>query len=185
VGLDRNPLRRRTDRVETWLTLALAAAVMLCGPVVVWWVGTAAYRAAIAAAERQRAQLFQVDAVLLEDSEGLAYTRGDDGGWPVPARARWTAPDGGVRTGKLVTQSPGAAGTVVVIWTDRRGNVVDPSNSPSPSGAALGGGLATALALAAVYASLLLVIRRSLNRRRMASWELEWTVVEPRWSGRR
>jgi hypothetical protein len=185
VGLDRNPLRRRTDRMQAWLALALASAVILCGPLLIWWVGATAYRSALAAAERERAQWFQVDAVLLEDTDGLAYVRGEDGAWPVPAQARWTAPDGAQRTGKVVTESAAAAGTVVVILTDVHGDLVDPSNSPSPSGAALGAGLATALALAAVHASLLLVIRRTLSRRRMASWELEWTVVEPRWSSRR
>jgi hypothetical protein len=184
VGLDRNPLRRRSDRIEAWLAVALAAAVVLCGPVLIWWVGATAYRSSLAAAEREHTQLFQVDAVLLEDADGLAYVRGENGEWPVPARARWTAPDGARRTGKIVTESAAAAGTVVVIWTDVHGNLVDPSNAVTPPGAALGAGLATALALAAVHASLLLVIRRTLHRRRMASWELEWTVVEPRWSSR-
>jgi hypothetical protein len=185
IGLDRNPLRRRTDRVEAWLRLVLAFALAICGPVLVCWVGAVAYRSALAAAEHDRERLFAVDAVLMEDAVGLAYVRGEDGVWPVSVMARWTAPNGGQRTGKVVTETAGAAGSVVVIWTDARGDLVDTANSPSPSGAALGAGLATALGLAAVYASVLLVIRRSLNRRRMASWQLEWAVVEPRWSSRR
>jgi hypothetical protein len=185
IGLDRNPLRRRTDRVEAWIRLVLAFAVALCGPVLVCWVGAVAYRSAHAAAEHEREHLFAVDAVLLEDTVGLAYVRGEDGVWPVSVMARWTAPSGGRRTGKVVTESAGAAGTVVVIWTDARGDVADTTNSLSPSGAALGAGIATALGIAAVHASVLLVIRRSLNRRRMVSWQLEWAVVEPRWSSRR
>jgi hypothetical protein len=185
IGLDRNLLRRRTDRVEAWLRLALAVAAVVCGPVLVSWVGAAAYGSTLAAAERDREHLFPVDAVLMEDTVGLAYVQGEDGVWPVSVMARWTAPNGGQRTGQVITESAGAAGAVVVIWTDVRGNVVDRANSPSPSGAALGAGIVTALGIAAIHASILLVVRRSLNRRRMASWELEWAVVEPRWSSRR
>jgi hypothetical protein len=184
-GLDRNPLRRRTDRVEAWLRLALACAVVLCGPVLIGWAGTAAYRSVLAATERERGRLYQVDAVLLEDAAGLAYVRGEEAGWPVPARARWTAPDGRLRTGDVVTDTAAAAGTVIVIWTDAHGDIVDTTHGRTPAGAAVGAGLAAGLAIAAGYAGALLVIRRTLHRRRMAGWQLEWTVVEPRWSGRR
>jgi hypothetical protein len=185
LGLDRNPLRRRTDRVEAWLRLALACAVVLCGPVLIGWAGTAAYRSVLAATDRERARLYQVDAVLLQDAVGLAYVRGEEAGWPVPTRARWTAPDGRQRTGELVTETAAPAGSEIVIWTDLHGDIVDTTHGRTPAGAAVGAGLAVGLAIAGVYSSLLLVIRRSLNRRRMASWQLEWTVVEPRWSGRR
>src|SRR4051812_30259345 len=124
-GLDRNPLRRRIDRAEAWFRLALACAVMLCGPVLIGWTGTAAYRSVLAATDRERGRLYQVDAVLLEDAVGLAYVRGEEVGWPVPARARWTAPDGDQRTGDVVTDTAAAAGTVIVIWTDLHGDIVD------------------------------------------------------------
>src|SRR6185503_606504 len=129
--------------------------------------------------------LYPVDAVLLEDAVGLAYVRGEEAGWPVPARARWTAPDGHQRTGDVVTDTAADAGTVIVIWTDVHGDIVDTTHGRTPAGAAVGAGLAVTLGVGAVYTSLLLVIRRTLHRRRMASWQLEWTVVEPRWSGRR
>jgi hypothetical protein len=184
-GLDRNPLRRRTDRVEAWLRLSLACAVVLFGPVLIGWAGTAAYRSVLAATDHERGRLYEVDAVLLEDAVGLAYVRGEEAGWPVPARARWTAPNGDQRTGDVVTDTAAAAGTVIVIWTDVHGDIVDTKHGRTPAGAAVGAGLAVGLAIAAVYSSLLLVIRRTLHRRRMASWQLEWTVFEPRWSGRR
>ena len=184
-GLDRNPLRRRTDRAEAWLRLALTCAVVLCGPVLIGWAGTAAHRNVLAATDRERGRLYPVNAVLLEDAVGLAYVRGEEAGWPVPTRARWTAPDGGKRTGDVVTDMAAAAGTVIVIRTDVHGDVVDTTHGRTPAGAAVGAGLAVGLGIAAVYSSLLLVVRRSLNQRRMASWQLEWSLVEPRWSGRR
>ena len=185
LGLDRNPLRRRTDRVEAWVRLALACAVVLCGPALVGWAGTAAYRSVLVTTERERGRLYPVDAVLLEDAVGLAYTRGEVADWPMPARARWIAPDGRQRTGDVVTETAADAGSVIVIWTDVHGDLVDTTHGRTPAGAAVGAGLAVVLGIAAVYSSLLLVIRRTLHRRRMASWELEWTLVEPRWSGRR
>jgi hypothetical protein len=41
--LDRNPLRRRVDVIEAWLTVAFAA-VLLAGPLVARDVGDAVYR---------------------------------------------------------------------------------------------------------------------------------------------
>jgi hypothetical protein len=46
-------------------------------------------------------------------------------------------------------------------------------------------GFATALALLALIACLRLVVRNRLNKRRLAGWQTEWTLIEPRWSGRR
>ncbi len=98
LGLDGNPLRRRTDRVETWLTVAMTAALLVTGPC---------------------------------------------------------------------------------------GELTRPPHPHNPTGAALKAGLGAAVGLVTGVACLLLLIRRRLDMRRMASWQIEWIFVEPRWSGRR
>ena len=98
--------------------------------------------------------------------------------------ARWTAPDGTVRTGPVEPPANGRAGSTVAIWTDARGTPMRPPTS-SPLGASVGVGLAVTSFVVVVYACVLAAVRRSLDRRRMAAWQREWRSVEPRWSGRR
>ena len=70
LGMDRNPLRRGTDRVESWLTLVVTLALLVGGPLVVWQAGAAAYRGAAAAAARdqQSQHRYQITAVLRDDA---------------------------------------------------------------------------------------------------------------------
>jgi len=186
LGLDGNPLRRRTDRVETWLTVAMTAALLVTGPFVVWKAGTAAHRSTVSAIERDNRQpRFRLHAVLLAD---VVDSR--DAGELVrpqyePVAASWTAPDGTPRTGQVVPQFPADAGTAILIWTNGRGELTRPPHPHNPTGAALKAGLGAAVGLVTGVACLLLLIRRRLDMRRMASWQIEWIFVEPRWSGRR
>ncbi|OLB79988.1 MAG: hypothetical protein AUI14_08775 [Actinobacteria bacterium 13_2_20CM_2_71_6] len=65
LGLDRNPLRRRTDRLETWITLIVVLALVLAGPFAVWRAGVTGFRTAAAASERDsQQQRFKVGARL-------------------------------------------------------------------------------------------------------------------------
>src|SRR5689334_340803 len=90
LGLDRNPLRRRTDRVETTLMLAVTLVVLAVGPLLVWRAGSAGYRDAVSAADRDRRHRpSEVPAVLLDDA--AKYSTGtaeapEQGAVP----ARWT-----------------------------------------------------------------------------------------------
>jgi hypothetical protein len=185
-GVDRNPLRRRTDRIEAWLTIAVMTVVLLVAPVVAWRAGAAAYGGEFSASEREeRLQRFQVEAVLLGDTTDYVVAYGQAGVWQEPVPARWIAPDGTPRTGSVVPQSRANAGTTILIWTDPQGNLLAPPASYSPHAVALGAGLATALGLVGTGALVLMLIRKRLDERRMASWRTEWMLVEPGWSGRR
>ncbi|GIJ72606.1 Rv1733c family protein [Virgisporangium ochraceum] len=184
AGIGRNPLRRPTDRFETWFTVLLTIAVLVTAPFAVWWCAGDAYERATSAADRQRDMLFLVQAVLLADADRAERTYTDDGATLLLVPARWTAPDGTVRTGQLEPPAYGRAGSTVAIWTDIRGNPMQPPTS-NPLGASVGVGLAVTSFAVVVYACVLAAVRRSLNRRRMAAWQREWRSVEPRWSGRR
>jgi hypothetical protein len=186
AGIDRNPLRRRTDRVEAWLTVAVLSAALLFGPVVVWCAGAVAHDNEVTAAKQDRRQpRFKLDAVLQADAGGQLVL---DDHTRLPAErvpAKWTAPDGTQRSGLVIPPSAEHAGAVVVIWTDAHGNLVGPPATHSPAALALTVGTVAAVGFATVVAVLLLVIRRRLDKLRLASWQVEWTQIEPRWSGRR
>jgi hypothetical protein len=185
AGLDRNPMRRKCDRVQAWLMLALTAAFLIAGPIVAWQTGRAAYVDAEQAAGIARQHRFPAEAVLEKDALGAPPISQS-----IPANrpavpARWKAPDGAVRIGEIVPSSPARAGTVVQIWTDAWGNWAAP---PPPDADASRKGLDTALiALVGLSCATVFIrstVRRSLLRRQLAAWQLEWALVEPRWRGR-
>jgi len=181
--LDRNPLRRGTDRAETIVLGALLAAFLATAPFAAYAAGTWGYNSSARQAQAQRASLAQVTATLLRASPVLT-------GYGSPSRfsveARWRAPDGQVRTGELYVTADVAAGHSTPIWVDRAGRLTDPPLSRDQvtgqaqlaAGAAVGG-LAAALIMAGW------LVRRSLDRRRLSGWDTEWLATGPRWSPRR
>jgi hypothetical protein len=167
-----------------WFTWLLTIGVLVVTSVVVWWCAADAYERASSAADRQRDMLFLVEAVLLADADRAERVYTDDGHSQLLVPARWTAPDGTVRTGQLEPPAFGRAGATIAIWTDSEGTPMQPPTS-NPLGASVGVGLAVTAFAVVTYASVLSAVRRALNRRRMAAWQREWSAVEPRWSGRR
>jgi hypothetical protein len=186
LGFGRSPLRRRTDRIEGWLTLAVAALLLIAGPFAVWRASASAYGAAVAAAQREKqAPGFQVTAVLQDDPMKYLVADGDGPAQQGAVPARWTGPDGSVHSGQIVPMPGSRSGGAVVISTDRHGNLFTPPTPPDPLWSALGTGIGVGLGLLCAAGVVLLVIRRILNRRRMSNWQMEWLLVERRWSGRR
>jgi hypothetical protein len=183
--LDRNPLRRGCDRVETVVLGALLAAFLAGAPFAAHAAGNLAYHLAAREAQGQRAALHQVPATLLRAaSSSPVYP--EAGGVALVVDARWRAPGGQLRTGKLLVPPGATAGSTVPVWTDQAGQLSDPplsqtqlvSRAQLAAGGAVGG-LAVAL-LAAGW-----VIRWFLDRRRLAAWDAEWLANGPRWSPRR
>lgn len=186
LGFDRNPLRRTVDRVEAWVAVVLMLVFLTAVPFVAWSTARAVHGATAYAATVYRKSHTHVGAVLLEDA--VRRLDRSDGTWQQQAtvRARWTAPDGGTRNGTLVVDVPRSAGTTVAIWIDGAGN----RSVPPPSGRdaavhGFAGGMATVIVLGCVLTLTWLGVRRHLDGRRLETWQLDWILVEPRWSGRR
>ncbi|MET8449717.1 hypothetical protein [Streptomyces sp. NPDC005209] len=175
-----NPLRRHDDVVEAWTVLVVWAVVLLGGAVA----GLVTAQATEAAFARQRAERHPVRAVLLADASGSAAAsrRAEERS---PASARWTAPDGTVRTGEARVDGDLKAGTEVRVRQDDTGGLV-----PEPAGrrqAAVEAGLAgtgAACALAGAALAAGTVARRRLDRRRLDGWDREWDRIGPRWGHR-
>ena len=181
--LDRNPLRRGSDRVETMILIALLAACLSAAPLA----AHAAARWSSASSWRElRAQYTssrQVTAILLDAS--VTY-QGYGGGYLASqATARWRAPDGKTVTGTITTSVNAKAGSTMKIWTDGTGQ---PVTLLGQGDIALRADLAATAATAVLGVLLLVtvtVVRRALNRRRLAAWDADWLVTGPRWNSRR
>ena len=183
LGLDGNPLRRRADKIEAWLTpVAIAVFLALCPAVAV---GMSAWvHADNAAAQRAEHSWHTVKAVLLQAAPGPAESDGGANTWMVRTQARWSA--GGVqRTGAVPVPAGSPAGSMHTVWLNRAGAIeVPPASASQVAGLA---DTATGVALpvlAVLLAGLTWLIRRALDRRRLARWETAWLSVGPRWSHR-
>jgi hypothetical protein len=181
LGLDRNPLRRRTDKIAACLAAVLAAVFLVGAPVLatvaVDWAGRAT------AAEQQAARSWrQVPAVLQQGASAPA-------GWELPGyswvRARWTAPDGQSRAGEIPVSGAVPAGRAVPLWVNGAGSpiVPPPGHRTVPARQALAAVVAVA-ALGIVLLCLTGAGRLMLDRRRLADWEAGWAAVGPVWTRR-
>ncbi|MGH3172798.1 MAG: Rv1733c family protein [Streptosporangiaceae bacterium] len=183
LRLDRNPLRRGSDRAETVVLGALLAAFLAAAPFTAHAAGSWAHASAMRDAQAQQASLHQVTATLSRAAPVLSsYGSASD----FAVEARWRAPDGRVRTGELLVTADLAAGHSTRIWVDRTGRLTGPPLSRDQvtgrvqlaAGVAVGG-LDVVLIMAAW------LVRSGIDRRRMAAWDADWLANGPRWSPRR
>ena len=183
LGLDGNPLRRRTDKIATWLMAQFLVAVLIGAPLFAIATFTWASRAG-AAEQRAERSWHEVPAVLLRSvpaPDSFAY--GVFGYSWVPAR--WTAPDGQVRSANIPAEVGLAAGRKVRLWVDGKGRPTDAplTHRAVLARAATAAAVATAVLLIAL-SCLALIVRWLLDRRRLADWELAWAIVGPKWTKR-
>jgi len=180
---DRNPLRRGTDRLETWLLAGLFAAAVAAAPFAAHAASQHAYLRAVHARQQQLATRYQVRAVLTmaagaADGYSLAGS--------VPAQARWVSVGGVPRSGEIPARPGSLPGDAVALWTDRNGYLVSP---PLDQSAVAGAGDAAAAGTVAVVAVGYLAVagatRRLLNRRRMTAWEADWLTTARTWNRQR
>ncbi|GGZ44280.1 Rv1733c family protein [Streptomyces bluensis] len=173
----RNPLRRRSDRIEAWVVLAAWAFTVLGGVIT----GLLATRAVEHNLDRQRVEWRPVVAQLTEDAPG-AVASSAPGTARVWAEVRWTARDGSAHTGQTRVAPASAVGTPVTVWTDTDGRMVtEPATrSEARVRSSLIGVLVGVTAAGVPFVSGRLV-RGRLERRRMDEWDEEWERVGPLW----
>ena len=184
LGLDHNPLRRPADRAEAWLRLLMIALILTVVPVTAIGCGLVANQVFARQARAEHRADHLVSAVLIEPTAGSAidpYVADPE----TFVQARWTAPDGVVRTGQILAPAGAPAGRIIRIWVNDSGVTVD-----SPSGHTK---VVTGAALVGVTSGLMLILmlvllqaaaRRMLDRQRLAAWDTEWRGTGPLWTGR-
>lgn len=184
IAADGNPLRRRVDRIEASVKVILVVAFLVLAPLlapVAWHLATADGMRQV----RQERSWREVRAVLLRSAPQESYGYGSMASFWVPAR--WTAPDGVVRSGLVPVRAGLPAGGSERIWVSQTGQIT----GRQPMTTRLVSFRATLVALGTVAGLLVLafavmgVVRAMLNRRRMACWAIEWASFGPRWSARR
>ncbi|MDX6315196.1 MAG: hypothetical protein QOF84_4959 [Streptomyces sp.] len=182
----RNPLRRRSDVLETWVALIAAIVIALGAPAAGWATGSLVNGALQHTVRAQRSERSVVPALVLKAGpREIAQTDPDSGQVRQERRsavARWTAPDGTKVTGPVHIPVSMGKGDTVRIWTDRQGRVM-----PAPLDPAAAATHAVLAGMGAfVAASVLLMMGRymllwQLMRRRLADWEREWEAAGQDW----
>jgi len=186
LGIDRNPLRRGTDRVEAALRLVMILLMVVAVPAAAIAAGRWADHYALHRAQTQRAVNHQVTAVLLEDAPATGvpdpYTSVQTAWVP----ARWQPPGQPPRTGQVLALVGARKGSTVRTWVDPSGAVTDP---PLERRVIVGdvwlAVMATCLVSLLVLLAVGALVRRVLDRRRLRAWEADWRASGPLWSGHR
>ena len=173
---DRNPLRRRCDRAEAALLTALVAVFLAGAPLLALSAGRWAPGGGPRPGHAQRAGWHQVPAVLRTSTIWRFAPS------PVPAWARWTAPGGVPRTGRVLAPAGLTAGAVVKVWVDAAGRLAGPSaGAGQHDGRAPAEGLVAVILLAELLWGAGLAAHGAADRRRVAAWDAEWRAVGPQW----
>jgi hypothetical protein len=182
--LDRNPLRRTTDRVETCLLAALFAAAAAAAPFAAAAASHAEHASALRAEQAQIASTHRVRAVLTQPAAGALN------GYTVsalaPAQATWTSVTGVRHSGQVLAPDGSPKGSTVTVWTDAVGDLTSPPMLPSQVSDQ--SELAAIVAVVAVAAAFLCgagIARHVLNKRRMAAWDAGWIVSSRAWNRQR
>jgi len=181
---DRNPLRRTHDRVETYLLTGLFLASAAAAPFAAQAASGAAYAAGRHAQQVELATTHEVRAVLaqLAGGENTSYSLS---GY-VPVEATWTSAAGVRRTGELLAPAGRGKGSTISVWTDAAGNLVNPPLAASQvAGQGDMGAVAAIAGLGALYLCEAAIVRRVVNRRRLAAWEADWAVTAQVWNRQR
>ena len=180
---DRNPLRRRWDRIETWLMTGLFALFLAGIPVSWLGAGRWAHQAGLSEQRAQRDWRERPGVVL----SGAPFLSPRVLRMPVSATAQvpaaWAGPDGRRRVTQITVPVGTATGAKVQIWVVPTGQIT----GPPLTSAQLARRVVAAEVLAVMTLATLMIIlaglaRSQLNRRRLAGWESQWALIGPRWT---
>lgn len=186
LGFDRNPLRRRTDRIEAAIRLATIILLLAAIPIIVIAAGRQADHLALRRAQAQEAAEHQVTAVLLRQAPPAGIPDPYTSVQMTYALARWQLPGQSPRSGQILAPVGTRAGGTVTVWIDASGAVT----SPPPDHRDIAGDVTIAAMVAGLVTSLLVLAsnalaRRVLDRGRLRAWDAEWRATGPLWTGRR
>jgi hypothetical protein len=130
LGLDRNPLRRASDRAEAWIRIGVLAAFLVAGPLAAIGAGHWAYHSGIIEAHAQAGQTYSVRAVLPQPASPAADLTAASRGGQAWVRARWLSTGVSPRIGEVLAPIGSAAGSVVTVWLDASGKLAARSLQP-------------------------------------------------------
>ncbi len=182
----RNPLRRRTDRIEAWAALTAALLIVLAAPLAGWFTGRAAHGALLETVRLQHQQrhLVRVSVDRLVSRAPLDPDPETSSQRDAHLRviARWTAVDGSPHIGQIAAPHPVEPGEGFRIWTDGRGRVMPRPMDVSTAGThAVLAGLGTAAAAGGLIEAGRRLVVGQLMARRFRRWDQEWERAGQTW----
>jgi len=190
IGLWRwrdNPLCRRSDRREGWLTLCAVLLIAIGAPLVGMLGAGSAHDALLRNVREQQRTRHPVWATV-ESVQSRAPLDSDpeSAGQHAGRRhviAQWAGPDGSSHKNALGTQQRvRQPGDRFRIWTDARGHLVHrPLSARTASSHAALAGLAAGAAAAGLVEGGRRLAVRQLMRRRYARWDRDWQRIGPDW----
>ncbi|MCG5218931.1 Rv1733c family protein [Streptosporangium soli] len=175
--LDRNPLRRRWDRIEAFV-VAIVLVLSMAGVPFAVRLGLTVYEQGVTSERSGR----WVSGRLVSNAPAARWADPEGGLNTVKAPARWPLADGGSGTGMVDVPEGSKAGSPVRIWLDASGKPVTkpPERATTVAKAVVAGSGVMLLG----FGTLLLAYgatRCLLDRRRHTAWEEEWAAADRRW----
>ncbi|MEU2001305.1 hypothetical protein ACH47B_11100 [Rhodococcus sp. NPDC019627] len=166
----RNPLMRRSDRIENLLTLAVIVLAFAMLPLAIFaGAKTAASQEVLA--EQQTSEFRTVTATTLADSTGVTMSSDVAPSGVDTAPAKWTWGDQ-TRRADITVDPATPAGAEEQIWVDGEGNLTtQPMSASAARVAGVIAGLFTWFVVMMIAMSGFLITRASLNRARDAQWD--------------
>ena len=185
LGLTRNPLCRRVDRLDGGLRIAAALTALVVSALCVT-LGAHTYHRDLDRLTAARDRLEQVPVLLLEDARSGRAEPGATA--PTPVRGvigRWRMDDGTVRTATVYPPVVALRGTTVRVWMDTGSTPVRPPADRSDVWFRSAVNVIGTIGVAGVVIRGLLLWGRSrLDRRRDAEWARRWLLYERQWRDR-
>ncbi|MGX1543329.1 Rv1733c family protein [Streptomyces adustus] len=182
-----NPLRRATDLMEAWLALVALLFVLVVAPVTGLLVGGVAQGALQRAVRSQHASRYEVTATVVRRLTRSPLEADPETSTLRDSRSRvtadWTAPDGTVRHGPVVTtlKTP-HTGDHFTLWTDAHGTLVArPLDPVTATTHAVLAGLGAAMLTVGLVEGVRRLVLWRMVRRRYARWDRAWERAGPDW----
>ena len=167
-ALGRNPLVRRSDRVEA-LAVALAIVIAVVATPIAGAIGTSVHDARTLFYAEEAENRHQVTATAIEN--GSVVVPRDSVSFS--GRAKWSIA-GSEHIGAIEWPDQAKVGEQQDIWVDSQGEPVGPPPPPSRADTdAVAIALTVWFGVAAAAAGFVYVLRRQLDRRRYADWDRE------------
>jgi hypothetical protein len=186
MGLGRNPLRRRTDRIEALISAALLALFLVGAPLLGTSLGQWVHQGGLSEQRAQQSWHQTPARLLVTAPPAPRYAFRLSWQNAVPVRARWSGPGGQPRSGEVPAPPGSRAGQLVRVWVDGSGRITGPPlRGAELTRRVAGAEVLAPLALGIVLLIVAFVVRWLLNRRRLRDWEVGWASIGPRWSRHR
>lgn len=184
VAGDDNPLRRPVDKLESAVITVLIVAFFIVAPMLA--VAAADVTGAAGAREMKAETSWQPATAVLQQGAADGVI-GLDGNWDTAwVKAKWTAPGGAQKSGRVAVALNARAGQRVAIWVTPAGQLThQPLTRAEVAERTVMAAVAAPAGLALVLTIAIGVTRVVANRRRMACWAREWEATGPRWSSLR